>query len=851
MVVSPLTEHLSTDSPCLYQRINPQRRNFLVAIYLFLGFLTATLAVHAPGLNAPMVYDSQGFIAEKEHLFAQEGLRGVLRIVPSRPLFMATLYANYLVTGMNPLFFRLSNAVLLAASGVVLVFLLMLIWDIAGFPEETQKQRFYVSLFLGLLFVVHPLQTFVVLYVWQREAIMACLFFFSGLALYLLLRSGRISHVGIGYVWCGLVFGAALLTKENTITLPVAMVLAELTLFRQGLAGTLRRAALVALVTIPPFLGYLTITDSLYTAESTHPRGTLNRLLEHYEISGFPPSAVLLTECRVLFLYLGTIFAPWAVPPQLLRVMTVSPSLWDSVETTAAFLGVVTLLLAGCALIRRQPLVSFGILFFFLTLAPESTLIPQYLFFGYRPILPMAGLLGIVGYGLVSVWRWVEGRGMASLQFVCILFAGLVIGGVGSITWRQALKWEPLQFWREIFERLPPASANMEIQPYLNTVVGYSSQLIAAGRFSEALEVTQKALEVGSMVAPRFRWQSEGGGHSGKAPPLGPDFSRVFMDMGLSLQKMGKLGEAKDAFLKAIALQPDLPEAWCNLGVLAMQQNHLSEAREYFLKALEVQPSFANAYNGLGEVLVREGKIAEALNAYRKAIELRPSLADPYNNLGNLLLGQGRPAEAEILYRKALRLKPKSAQLRNNLGAALLAMNQAEEARKSFEEALKLNPDSPRYRANLGTALIRLGRIEEGLEYLKRAADMEPDFAPAWLRLGRAYEQAGHWEAAEMTYRKALNVSSGYSDAHLALADLLVKLKRFSEAIDVYEKALELSPVSDRAHAGLGTVFLERGEYQRSVQHFNKAIELNPSFSDAKTKLDLARRKLREQTFTE
>jgi len=144
---------------------------------IFVAFFALVLIVQHDGFNAPMMYDSLRFLADKEPLFEQGGLIQATGIVPRRPLTMATFHLNYLLTGMEPVFFRLTNAVLLAATGLVVMFVTALVLArgrSSGAPDSDDRAVAFVT---GLLFVLHPLQTYVVLYVWQREALLACFFY--------------------------------------------------------------------------------------------------------------------------------------------------------------------------------------------------------------------------------------------------------------------------------------------------------------------------------------------------------------------------------------------------------------------------------------------------------------------------------------------------------------------------------------------------------------------------------------------------------------------------------------------------------------------------------------------------
>ena len=178
-------------------------------------------------------------LSVKRQVYATHDLAQVISIVPARALFMLSLYANYALTGMDPYYFRLTNTVILAGAGLALAWLIFVILEVPTLRAPgTPLEKRAISLFLGLMFIAHPLQTYVVLYDWQREAIMACLFYFSALAVYLGARSGRFRNEGLGYVLTAVLFFAGLQSKENLITLPIMMLLAEIVLISPELQGT-------------------------------------------------------------------------------------------------------------------------------------------------------------------------------------------------------------------------------------------------------------------------------------------------------------------------------------------------------------------------------------------------------------------------------------------------------------------------------------------------------------------------------------------------------------------------------------------------------------------------------------
>ena len=258
---------------------------FLLTLLVFLGIV---LALHHWGFDSPMIYDSDAVINKQSDAFDRGDVGTVLRKVPWRPLFMLTLYANFVLDGTAPYLYRVFNALFLAAAGAVLVFMIRLALETTLTRQsESARERHLVSLFLGLLFVAHPLQTFVVLYVYQREAILACLFYFSAMAAYVAVRRGRVKHPTVGYGATSLLFLAGLLSKENTITLPITLALADLILFRCPMRTMVRRLLVVAAVCVPPAVVYLAVSHAIQGAESLYDPLELNRAINYYKIGGW------------------------------------------------------------------------------------------------------------------------------------------------------------------------------------------------------------------------------------------------------------------------------------------------------------------------------------------------------------------------------------------------------------------------------------------------------------------------------------------------------------------------------------------------------------------------------------
>ena len=77
-----------------------------------------------------------------------------------------------------------------------------------------------------------------------------------------------------------------------------------------------------------------------------------------------------------------------------------------------------------------------------------------------------------------------------------------------------------------------------------------------------------------------------------------PDEASVHFDRGVELRREDRLGDAEDAFRRALDIRPDFPEALNNLGVVLRLTGRHDEAEAVCRRALELRPGYVAAlYN--------------------------------------------------------------------------------------------------------------------------------------------------------------------------------------------------------------------------------------------------------------
>jgi len=147
-------------------------------------------------------------------------------------------------------------------------------------------------------------------------------------------------------------------------------------------------------------------------------------------------------------------------------------------------------------------------------------------------------------------------------------------------------------------------------------------QLEQVGRLKDAVAETEEALR------------------------LNPELVKAHINLLILYGRMGNREKAEEQFQAAVKLNPtQFPDAYYNYGIILLEESKLGEAEEAFRKALAIDPNYYAAHNNLGTVLERQGKLKEAADEYRRALEGNPGFRRAHFNLGRLLVYQRQYAE--------------------------------------------------------------------------------------------------------------------------------------------------------------------------------------------------------------
>ena len=544
---------------------------------------------------------------------------------PTRYLANLSFALNYALGGLDVTGYHAVNLAIHLANALLVHALVRLCFRTPRLARSVlAPQSRAIALVAALLFVAHPLQTQAVTYVVQRLTSLATTFYLLAVVLYArwrLARTGGTARPLGSAAGQAAVVASALLamrTKEIAATLPVAVALFEWSFFESRWRERLRcLAPVLATLPIVPasvLVSHASLGDVLSdVAQATRVQTAISR------------HDYLVTQLAVIARYLRLLVLPTG------QNLDYDFPIYRSLEPAPA-LGLLLVLclgavaawphLAGRARPALDPgarLVSFGIAWFLLALAVESSVIPiADVIFEHRVYLPSVGFFVAAATGLAALAR----RLVPLRAGAATAAAGAAISlALGAATFARNQVWATdVSIWTDAVAKSPGKS-----RPRGNLGLA----LARLHRETEAIPVLREAVR------------------------LDPGNFRALTNLGVCLSRAGSADEAREALLAAIRVKPDYAEPQYDLGRLLLQQGRFAEAAPYFRRAIELQADYADAYANLAatwNAMGRYGDTVALLEGARAVIRQAPvahyNLGLAYGLLGN---EPGARAEMAIL----------------------------------------------------------------------------------------------------------------------------------------------------------------------------------------------------------
>jgi hypothetical protein len=388
----------------------------------------------------PFFFDDFGNIAGNPAIRDLSDPSKIIRFNPLRPVTYFTFALNYLCGGESVTGYHVVN-ILIHASNSILVWILarMLFQTQVPGSSPLSREKDIIAFTTALVFAVHPLMTEAVTYLVQRLVSLSTLFFLASFILYLQTRSGRLSGSGKARAMGGLVLTCllAFFTRENTWVLPLLLLVAEMTFFRHA-PGHRKWFTWLLILNIIVFLLIF-----IYVLLS----GKYFKPIPPIETHSFALTAPVyyMTQVCAVILYLKLLVIP--AGQVFDRDFPVVFSL-----AAPAFILCGFLLLSSLILIFRirktQPLLYFSLVWFLVTLLPQSVVPRPNVFFEHRLYLPSIGILLF----LVNLVFMAGKRSVPTLR----IFFFVLVPLLAFLTISRNLVWrDEVSLWKDTVSKSP------------------------------------------------------------------------------------------------------------------------------------------------------------------------------------------------------------------------------------------------------------------------------------------------------------------------------------------------------------------------------------------------------------
>jgi len=538
------------------------KQNYTLVIVIVM--VIVGVALYANTFHNKMFWDDNDFILNNQFVhdwsnfpkfFSQNLIAGAGLISNYwRPALLTMFSFEWHIWHGNPLGYHITNTLIHIADAILLTLLISKL-----FKNKS------IAFFAGLIFLIHPLQTEAVTYVNSLGDSLSVLFIASGLLLYLkFLQTQEKPHDSTAYLGSVGLFILALMSKETAIIMPALIFLVDF--FFQN-ADSIYIKIKNAFYRVWPYftlaLFYIILrATALNFNNSFNLYGKQNLFTTNILVRIF-------TFFKILTTYIGLLF--WPNHLHMERSMSLATSLSPAVVLG----GLIFFLLLGLAIwkIKKYPILSFGIFWFFICLAPTSNI-----------AVPINGLLYEHWLYLPMFGFWLS---------VFSIFHSPLMGEGGARLAERERGWAKRR-------------VRVIIPIYL---------LIATYVFIFSFKT----------ISRNHEWRDPINFYN-QTLTYAPNSYRIINNLGMAYSDTNDFNNAKIFYEKAIALDPANAVAYHNLGNLYKENGKKDLAIHNFNIAIQKDPKFIYSYNALAQLYLDDNDLENARNTLKQKSDNIPDL---------------------------------------------------------------------------------------------------------------------------------------------------------------------------------------------------------------------------------
>ena len=503
-----------------------------------------------------------------------------------RPALMATYWVNHQLSGEGSTYsFHVVN-VLIHLVAVCLMFFVVR-WFLDRVGAEPSRRNLLAGFAAGV-FLLHPAMTEAVAYTAGRSESFSTLWVLAAFAVFLYRPKPELSWARVLAVF--LLFGAAMLSKEQTAVLPALLLLTDFWwnpgFSFKGIRGNWR-------LYLPLAAGAAAAVALAWKLLTSGAGAGFGIDIKWYQY--------LFTQFRALLVYIGEFLLPvnltadWHFP--------ISRSLLD--HGSIVGLAVLLAMLGAAWYFRRRfPLAAFGFLVYLVLMAPTSSIVPI-----KDPVAERRLYFSILGLLLIVVD--LASRLRIDRKALAVLCAVVLVSCAIGTRARAAVWAADEPFWQDVVQKSPENS-----RAHFHLGFAWSEQ----DRWSDAVREYEQAARLAPVI---------------------PD---LLSDWGIAYQHTGKPEKALEKFQESARMEPGA-RAQTQVAEAYAQMQRWQEALDALDQAEKTDAAFPNIFLDRGKIRLATGRCAEAVAELRKAQKLADR-SDPVYDLAVQTLPQAEACAA-------------------------------------------------------------------------------------------------------------------------------------------------------------------------------------------------------------
>ena len=565
-----------------------------IKILLLLLILTlVTLAVYFNAFTVPFYLDD--FYHLRDNNMLKEGsLQAILEF--QRPIGVLSFWANFQL-GFDSLIALHATNIIIHIINALLVFLFVKALFITPILKQHPLAKYhgYIALLVAFIFAVHPLHTQAVTYLVQRFASLALVFYLLSLICYIKARvSASIPIAGLWLIASIAAMLLAFLTKQNAVTLVGVLMLIEVYLFASKrlakwliYGGILAVIAALAIWQFDLFTPYLAKLDKLTT-----------------ETERFTRLEYLFSQFSVLTIYIGKVFFPFPLRLEY----GYAPADFSTLNNLLSLCFLVGLLALAYRFRAKNPLLLFGVLFYFIAHGVESSIIPiKDIIVEHRTYIPNVGLLIAL---VSSVFIFVNKP--QQLKVALGAFAVVAVALAITASYRNA-QWQNPRAFYEYELSLNPNHKRLS--------ANLAKVYLEAGDLQLGIAQLEKTIEL-------------------KQGQIDEDLANNLIAAAIEAGNFKQAQKIADGLLPNIKNSYTRSQVLTNLGVLHLRKSKLAEAESYFKQALAEPWYLADTHFAIAVVYFQTNRFALAKKHISLLLEKKPRHQEGLR-MKKLLISQG------------------------------------------------------------------------------------------------------------------------------------------------------------------------------------------------------------------